>query len=172
MGLKTQKFGGNLFSVAQSFAFVVFATLICQINSVFPCKDTKALFGCAEFLDSLLLVVAQSFAFAVFATLICQINSVFPCKDTKRYSACAEFLDSLLLVVAQSFVLASKNSFFCKCHEPTLQNPAQAEFWDKTPYICGTELCFCRLCNFDLPNKQRFSLQRHKSVIRLCQILG
>ena len=28
--------------VAQSFAFAVFATLICQINSVFPCKDTKA----------------------------------------------------------------------------------------------------------------------------------
>ena len=27
--------------VAQSFAFAVFATLICQINSVFPCKDTK-----------------------------------------------------------------------------------------------------------------------------------
>ena len=60
--------------------------------------------------------------------------------------------------------MASKNSFFCKCHEPTLQNPAQAEFWDKTPYICGTELCFCRLCNFDLPNKQRFSLQRHKAL--------
>ena len=31
-----------------------------------------------------------------------------------------------------------------------------------------TELCFRRLCNFDLPNKQRFSLQRHKSTrIRL-----
>ena len=108
--------------------------------------------------------MAQSFDFAVFATLICQINSVFPCKDTKALFGCAEFLDSLLLVVAQSFVLASKNSFFCKCHEPTLQNPAQAEFWDKTPYIYGTELCFCRLCNFDLPNKQRFSLQRHKAL--------
>ena len=23
---------------------------------------------------------------------------------------------------------------------------------------------FCRLCNFDLPNKQRFSLQRHKTA--------
>ena len=32
---------------------------------------------------------------------------------------------------------------------------------------CGTELCFCRLCNFDLPNKQRFSLQRHKSCKKL-----
>ena len=31
------------------------------------------------------------------------------------------------------------------------------------PCFCGTELRFCRLCNFDLPNKQRFSLQRHKS---------
>ena len=91
--------------VAQSLAFAIFATLICQINSVFPCKDTKALFGCAEFLDSLLLVVAQGFgcgtelwvvAQSFVATLICQINSVFPCKDTKRYSACAEFLDSLL----------------------------------------------------------------------------
>ena len=28
--------------VTQSFAFAVFATLICLINSVFPCKDTKA----------------------------------------------------------------------------------------------------------------------------------
>ena len=39
-----------------------------------------------------------------------------------------------------------------------------------TPYavLCSTELCFRRLCNFDLPNKQRFSLQRHKSTrIRL-----
>ena len=36
------------------------------------------------------------------------------------------------------------------------------------PVFCGTELRFCRLCNFDLPNKQRFSLQRHKSTrIRL-----
>ena len=30
--------------MAQSFAFAVFATLICQINIVFPCKDTKAAF--------------------------------------------------------------------------------------------------------------------------------
>ena len=30
-------------------------------------------------------------------------------------------------------------------------------------FSCGTELCFRRLCNFDLPNKQRFSLQRHKT---------
>ena len=67
--------------------------------------------------------------------------------------------------------MASKNSFFCKCHEPTLQNPAQAEFWDKTPYICGTGLCFCRLCNFDLPNKQRFSLQRHKSLFGCAEFL-
>ena len=39
-----------------------------------------------------------------------------------------------------------------------------------TPYavLCGTELRFRRLCNFDLPNKQRFSLQRHKCIrIRL-----
>ena len=36
------------------------------------------------------------------------------------------------------------------------------------PVFCGTELRFRRLCNFDLPNKQRFSLQRHKSTrIRL-----
>ena len=28
--------------MTKSFAFAVFATLICQINSVFPCKDTKA----------------------------------------------------------------------------------------------------------------------------------
>ena len=35
------------------------------------------------------------------------------------------------------------------------------------PVFCGTELCFCRLCNFDLPNKQRFSLQKHKSCKKL-----
>ena len=40
------------FFVAQSFAFAVFATLICQINSVFPCKDTKAAKSVA-FCDSL-----------------------------------------------------------------------------------------------------------------------
>ena len=39
-------------SGAQSFAFAVFATLICQINIVFPCKDTKAAKSCA-FCDSL-----------------------------------------------------------------------------------------------------------------------
>ena len=33
--------------------------------------------------------------------------------------------------------------------------------------FCDTELGFCRLCNFDLPNKQRFSLQRHKSCKKL-----
>ena len=38
--------------VAQSFAFAVFATLICQINIVFPCKDTKAAKSVA-FCDSL-----------------------------------------------------------------------------------------------------------------------
>ena len=31
-------------------------------------------------------------------------------------------------------------------------------------HCCDTELGFCRLCNFDLPNKQRFSLQRHKTA--------
>ena len=31
----------------------------------------------------------------------------------------------------------------------------------------GRHDCFCRLCNFDLPNKQRFSLQRHKSRKKL-----
>ena len=34
--------GTELEFVAQSFAFAVFATLICLINIVFPCKDTKA----------------------------------------------------------------------------------------------------------------------------------
>ena len=33
--------------VAQSWGFAVFATLICQINIVFPCKDTKAAKSCA-----------------------------------------------------------------------------------------------------------------------------
>ena len=39
--------GTELCFVTQSFAFAVFATLICQINSVFPCKDTKAAKSCA-----------------------------------------------------------------------------------------------------------------------------
>ena len=38
-----------------------------------------------------------------------------------------------------------------------------------TPYavLCGTELCFCRLCNLGLSKKLRFSLQRHKSCKKL-----
>ena len=39
--------GTELWFEAQSFGFVVFATLICLINSVFPCKDTKAAKSCA-----------------------------------------------------------------------------------------------------------------------------
>ena len=45
---------------AQSFVFAVFATLICQINSVFPCKDTKAAKSVA-FCDSLPVFLARSF---------------------------------------------------------------------------------------------------------------
>ena len=37
--------------------------------------------------------------------------------------------------------------------------------------FCDTELGFCRLCNFDLPNKQRFSLQRHKTA-KSCAFWG
>ena len=140
-----------------------------------------------------LLVVAQSFAFAVFATLICQINSVFPCKDTKRYSAGAEFLDSLLLVCGTELCLWHRALLLrlethilpiavCKSTRIRLvPNSWIVCFWLwhralvvaqslglwHRAWGCGTELCFCRLCNFDLPNKQRFSLQRHKSVIRL-----
>ena len=46
------RFYTQSFVYAQSFAFAVFATLICQINSVFPCKDTKAAKSVA-FCDSL-----------------------------------------------------------------------------------------------------------------------
>ena len=36
-----------VFTGTQSFAFAVFATLICLINSVFPYKGTKAAKSCA-----------------------------------------------------------------------------------------------------------------------------
>ena len=95
--------------------------------------------------------MAQSFA--VFATLICQINSVFPSKDTKA---------------AKSFAFASVCCFFCGTE---LWGVAQSsgfapKSWHRA-LVCDTELCFCRLCNFDLPNKQRFFLQRHKSCKKL-----
>ena len=56
--------------MTQSFAFAVFATLICQINIVFPCKDTKAAKSCAfcviRFVPNSWIVcfvfVAQSFS--------------------------------------------------------------------------------------------------------------
>ena len=139
-----------------------FATLVCQRNCGFSLQRHKTAKSCA-FCDSLPVsasvcvfafdtgglwlwlgafeksglyrcqsapgppmpcFVAQSFVLAAFATLVCQRNCVFLCKDTK-----------LKIVM---------------------------------PCFCGTELRFRRLCNFDLPNKQRFSLQRHKSTrIRL-----
>ena len=52
-GIRLVLDSGNEYRIyAQSFAFAVFATLICQINSVFPCKDTKAAKSVA-FCDSL-----------------------------------------------------------------------------------------------------------------------
>ena len=114
-------------NMAQSFAFAVFATLICQINIVFPCKDTKAAKSVA-FCDSLpvfcgteLLALCNTSrclhslcsvdmtVLAAFATLVCQRNCVFLCKGTKlKNSACAEFLGLLCrFFVAQSFALAA-----------------------------------------------------------------
>ena len=44
--------GTELWFVAQSFAFAVFATLICQINSVFPCKDTVIRLCAGKYLET------------------------------------------------------------------------------------------------------------------------
>ena len=75
--------------------------------------------------------------------------------------------------VAQSFALAAFATLVCQrncvflCKGTKQRNPACTGFRDRLPFLC-TELRFRRLCNFDLPNKQRFSLQRHKSTrIRL-----
>ena len=65
--------------VAQSFAFAVFATLICQINSVFPCKDTKAQeFGLCRILGIVMPVFCGTelrFGIEIpliYATALCQ----------------------------------------------------------------------------------------------------
>ena len=103
--------------------------------------------------------VAQSFGLWHRALLLRLETLFFTDSRVQKHknSAGAEFLDSLLLVVAQSFGCGTELWFVAQSFG----------LWHRA-LVCGTELCFCRLCNFDLPNKQRFSLQRHKSVIRLC----
>ena len=67
---------------------------------------------------------------------------------------------------AQSFVLAAFATLVCQRNCVFLCKGTKLKI--VMPVFCGTELRFRRLCNFDLPNKQRFSLQRHKSTrIRL-----
>ena len=122
MGLKTQEFGGNLFSVAQSFAFASGNSYFTN-SCVQKCKNP----ACAEFLGSLFFVVAQSLGFAAFkkagkfyflqssqtkgrdvlaafATLVCQRNCVFLCKGTKlKNSAKPNSGDSLPVFALECF---------------------------------------------------------------------
>ena len=72
--------------------------------------------------------------------------------------------------VAQSFAFASGNSFFTDSRVQKHKNSAGAEFLDSLLLVVAQGFAFA--CNFDLPNKQRFSLQRHKALFGLCRILG
>ena len=88
--------GTELWFVTQSFAFAVFATLICQINSVFPCKDTKAAKSCA------------------FCVILLVPNSWMVCFGFVAQSWCC---GTELEFVAQSWGFAPKSwhraRFFC-----------------------------------------------------------
>ena len=57
--------------VTQSFVLAAFATLICQINSVFPCKDTKAAKSVA-FCDSLPVFCGTELRFCVWKLMFYQ----------------------------------------------------------------------------------------------------
>ena len=125
--------------MAQSFAFAVFATLICQINNVFPCKDTKA---------------AKSVAFCV---ILLVPNSWIICFGLwHRALVCGTELGFCTQIMAQSFGVWHRASFWhrntlnlCNCRVPKLKNSACAEFLDSyagffwhRALSCDTELRF------------------------------
>ena len=78
------------FFVAQSFAFAVFATLVCLINSVFPCKDTKAqefgirrilgLYAGFLFYQRRVPKLQKAALFAIVFAIVCRFSpwNVFP----------------------------------------------------------------------------------------------
>ena len=108
--------------VAQSFAFAVFATLICQINSVFPCKDTKAQeFGLCRilglfagfFMEGSCIGFWKSKANSTFCKVVkqkgeacfCVWKLLFyqqPCAKAQEFCK-AEFLDSTSVLALECF---------------------------------------------------------------------
>ena len=102
-----------------------------------------------------------------------------PCAKTREFGE-AEFSDCLpvsALVCVFAFdtgglglwLVAFEKSGLYRCQ--SVPGPPMPCFVAQSFALCNTARCplfgrhdcFCRLCNFDLPNKQRFSLQRHKS---------
>ena len=117
-----------------------FATLICQINSVFLCKGTKLKNSAKP-----------------NSRTVCRFSpwNVFPPMKPavwgfglgllggQGFIGAKASLDPLCRAfVAQSFAFASGNSCFTNSRVQKLQNSAFAEFWDCTPVSCFTNaLC-------------------------------
>ena len=127
--------------VAQSFAFAVFATLICQINIVFPCKDTKAAKSVA-FCDSL----PVSALVCVFAFDTGGLGLWLGAFETLGLYRCQSVPGPPMpCFVTQSFVLAAFATLVCQrncvflCKGTKLQKAAL--FAIVCRFFCGKELC-------------------------------
>ena len=134
-----------------------------------PCAKTRE-FGEAEFSDCL----PVSASVCVFAFDTGGLGLWLGAFGRSRLYRCQSVPGPPMpCFVAQSFALAAFATLVCQrncvflCKGTKLKNSACAEFLDSLLWCCGTELWCCRLCNFDLPNKHRFSLQRHKSRKKL-----
>ena len=172
---------------AQSFVLAAFATLVCQRNCVFLCKGTKLKIVMPVLCRFSLLRLETP----ILSTALCKSSRIrrkpnsgdslpvfalecFYAFDTgglglwlgafgrSRLYRCQSVPGPLCrFFVEQSFVLAAFATLVCQRNCVFLCKGTKLKI--VMPAFCGTELCFRRLCNFDLPNKQRFSLQRHKA---------
>ena len=162
--------------------------MICQINSVFPCKDTKAAKSVA-FCDSLPVFLRHR-AFGAKAChpdqrfcRLCNLGLSKKLSFSLQRDSMPVFYGGILywllekqgkLYFLQSSqtkgrdVLAAFATRFCLrhcvflCKGTKLQKAAL--FAIVCRFFCGTELRFGSLCNLGLSKKLRFSLQRHKTA--------
>ena len=171
--------------MAQSLAFAVFATLICQINSVFPCKDTKRYSAGAEFLDSLLLVVAQSFG---CGTELWFVTQSFACGTELWYVAqslgFAAFKKAGKFYFLQSSqtkgrdVLAAFATLVCQrncvflCKGTKLKNSACAEFLDSLLLVVAQSFAFAVFATLICQINSVFPCKDTKALFGWCRILG
>ena len=171
------RFYTQSFVLAQSFAFAVFATLICQINSVFPCKDTKAAKSVA-FCDSLPVFLWHRALFWHWNSRICNLDGTIPCAKTEESGVyrilgqAAVFIHrafdcgtELASFVAQSFVLAAFATLVCQrncvflCKGTKQRNPACTGFRDRLPFLC-TELCFGTVNLHNMPELYSWKINK------------